>query len=173
MPGLLELYVLRVVHVVVGVCWVGAIVFLAAFLIPSVRAAGPAGGAIMRELMLVRKLSQWLVGAMLLTLLSGIGLYWHDSAGFQSGWLGSGPGRTFGLGGVIAIVASVIGATVNSPTARRLGELAGRLGAGAPPTPEELATMAALQARLALASKVVAALLLVAALLMAVARYVP
>ena len=104
-----------------GVFWVGAVLFIAAFLVPSVRAAGPAGGAIMRQLVEVRKLPLWLMGASVLTILSGIGLYWVDSAGFQSAWLGSGPGRTFGLGGVLALAAAVLGMAVNAPTARRTG----------------------------------------------------
>ena len=39
MPDLLGLYALRILHVVVGVFWVGTVVFMAAFLTPSVRAA--------------------------------------------------------------------------------------------------------------------------------------
>jgi uncharacterized membrane protein len=174
MSDLLALYGLRLLHIVVGVCWVGTVVFMAAFLSPSVRAAGPAGGAVLQQLMGVRRLPLWIMGAMALTLLSGIGLYWHDSAGFQSAWLASGAGRVFGLGGAVAIAASILGMAVNMPTARRLAELTGRLqSAGRPPTPDEQVTLAALQARLGRASVVASFLLLVATMLMAVARYVP
>ena len=41
-PGIILL--LRVLHIVGGVFWVGTAVFIAAFLGPSLRAAGPAGG---------------------------------------------------------------------------------------------------------------------------------
>ncbi len=174
MSDLFALYALRLLHIVVGVFWVGSVVFMAAFLSPSVRAAGPAGGAVLQQLMAVRRLPFWLMGAMALTILSGIGLYWHDSAGFQSAWLASGAGRVFGLGGAVAIAASILGVAINMPTGRRLAELAGRLqSAGRPPTPDEQATLAALQARLGRAGLVVAFLLLTATMLMAVARYVP
>jgi uncharacterized membrane protein len=170
----LTIYVLRIMHIVIGVFWVGAVLFIAAFLTPSIRAAGPAGGAVMQQLMAVRNLHLWLMSAGILTLLSGLGLYWRDSAGFQSAWLGSGPGRVFGLGGVLALLATIIGMAVNAPTARRLGELAGRLqGAGRPPTAEEQATLGALQTRLSRASAAAAGLLLLATVTMAVARYVP
>lgn len=174
MSASLSLYAIRIIHIVLGAFWVGAVVFIAAFLAPSVRAAGPAGGAVMQQLMGVRNLHLWLMSAGILTLLSGLGLYWHDSAGFQSAWLGSGPGRVFGLGGVLALLATILGMAVNAPTARRLGELSARLqGAGRAPTGEEQATLAALQARLGKASAAAAGLLLLATVMMAVARYVP
>ena len=155
------LYLLRVIHIVLGVCWVGAVVFIAVFLVPSVRATGPAGGAIMRELVQERRMSLWLMAAAVLTILSGIGLYWVDSAGFQSAWLGSGPGRAFGLG-------------VSTPTGRRLAQVAAPIQAERrPPTPEEAAQIAALQQRLNRATNATAGFLLFAAIAMAVARYVP
>jgi len=174
MSDLFALYAIRILHVVVGVFWVGTVVFMAAFLAPSMRAAGPAGGAVIQQLMGVRHLPRWIMGGMALTLLSGVGLYWHDSAGFQSAWLASGAGKVFGLGGGIAFVASILGMAINMPTARRLTEIGGRLqAAGRAPTPDEQATLAALQRRLGRASALAAVLLVAATVLMAIARYVP
>jgi len=165
---------LRLVHIVLGVFWVGGATFVALLLMPSLRAVGPAGGAVMQQLAQVRRMPQWFMAASILTLLSGIGLYWHDSAGFSSStWLGSGPGQMFGLGGVLAIAASVVGMAVNSPTARQLGALtAGVQAAGRPPSPDEAAAIQRLQARLASAAWLVAVLLLLATAAMALARYV-
>lgn len=169
----MTLLAFRIVHVAIGVFWAGAVVFVAVFLLPSVQAAGPAGGAVMQRLIQAR-LSLWLMAAALLTIVSGFGLYWHDSAGFQSAWLGSGPGRAFGLGGVFALAAVAVGMAVNAPAARRLGELGGRVQAAArPPAPDELAAMQALQARLARGTIWVAVLLGLTTLAMAVARYMP
>lgn len=174
MSASVTIYILRLLHVVIGVLWVGAVVFIAAFLLPSLRAAGPAGGAVMRQLMQVRRLALWLMAAGILTVLSGLTLYGLDSAGFQSAWLGSGPGRVFGLGGVFAIGAVIVGMAVNSPAARRLGELTGKVeAAGRAPTPDEVAVLQRLQARLAQGSQWVAVLLVLATTAMAVARYVP
>ena len=169
----MTVFLLRILHVAVGAMWVGAVVFIAAFLLPGVRAAGPAGGAVMQRLMQAR-LSLWLMAAALLTVLSGFTLYWHDSAGFQSAWLGSGPGRVFGLGGVLALAAVIVGMVVNSPAARQLAELGGRVqAAGRAPTPEESAAIQGLQARLARGATAAAVLLVLATVAMAVARYVP
>jgi uncharacterized membrane protein len=174
MHSLGTVHLLRVVHVLIGVLWVGTVVFMAAFLMPSIRAAGPAGGAVMQQLVQSRRLPRWLMSAAILTIASGIGLYWVDSAGFQSAWLGSGPGRVFGLGGTFAILAFILGMVVNFPTARRLTALAARVqGSGRPPAPEEAAEMQRLQARLGRASVAAAGLLVLATLAMAVARYVP
>ena len=174
MSDLILLYVLRILHIAVGVFWVGAVVFLSAFLTPSIQAAGPAGGAVMQQLMGARRTPIWLMAASIITLLSGIGLYWHDSGGFQSAWLGSGPGKTFGLGGALGIVAAVIGMAVNSPTARQLATImAGAQAAGRPPSADERATIARLQARLSSVSTVTSIMLVLATMLMAVARYVP
>ena len=168
------LLVFRLIHVVLGVFWVGAVIFVTLFLLPSLRATGgPTAGAVMQQLAQVRRLPLWLMGATTLTLLSGIGLYWHDSAGFTSStWLASGPGRTFGLGGALAIAAAVLGMAVNSPTAKRLGAVAGRIQAsGRPPSPEDAAEVQRLQGRLATASLFVMGLVVLATTAMALARY--
>lgn len=174
MSDLFAVYLLRALHIVIGVFWVGAVLLLSMFVTPSVRAAGPAAGPVMQQLMVVRALPRWLMAAAMLTLLSGLGLYWRDSGGFQSAWLGSGPGKTFGLGGVLGILAAVVGMAVNAPTARKMTELAARLqGAGRAPTAEEQAMLAGYQSRLARASNVTTVLLILATIMMAVARYVP
>ncbi|HEX3276499.1 MAG TPA: hypothetical protein VHR43_16705 [Gemmatimonadales bacterium] len=168
------LLLFRLLHIACGVFWVGAVTLVAFFVGPSVFAAGPAGGAVMRQLMEVRRMAAWLMGASAVTILSGFALYWHDSDGFQAAqWLGSGPGRVFGLGGVLAVAGLVVGMAVNVPAARRLGPLtAGIQAAGRPPSAEELAAIARLQRRLAWGSAVGAGLLLLATAAMAVARYV-
>lgn len=168
-----SLLLLRILHIAIGAFWVGAVVFIAAFLMPSVRAAGPASGAVMQQLM-KGKLSLWLIGAAIVTVLSGFGLYWHDSAGFQSAWLASGSARVFGLGGLLAVAGVIVGMGVSAPAARRMGELAARIQAGGrPPTPDEAAGLERLQVRLARAGVAGAVLLLLATVAMAIARYVP
>jgi len=175
MDDLAVVHLLRVTHVLAGAFWVGTVVFLAGFLVPSVRAAGPAAGPIMQQLGQVRRLPRWLIGSAVLTLLSGIGLYWRASAGFTSAaWLASGQAQVFGLGGVLALVAAVLGTAVNNPTASRLGALTASFqAAGRPPTAGEVATIQALQRKLARATTAAAVLLILATIAMAVARYVP
>ena len=69
-------------------------------------------------------------------------------------------------------MALVIGLTVNSPTAKRLGALTASIQAqGAPPSPEQSAQMRQLQARLGTAGRIVMVLLVLATAAMATARY--
>ncbi|HKT58490.1 MAG TPA: hypothetical protein VJQ46_00475 [Gemmatimonadales bacterium] len=163
---------LRLLHIVLGVFWVGAVAFIAFMLVPTVRDSGPAGGAVMQRLM-TRGVNLWLMAASILTVLSGLALYWHNSAGFSSTeWLASGPGRTFGLGAVLAFIGIAIGMGVNSRAAKQLGAVMGSVqAAGRPPSPDEAATIERLQDRLAKGGVAAAVLLLLAAAAMAVARY--
>ena len=162
--------VLRLFHIGAGVFWVGGVLMFARFIFPAVQAVGPAAGPFMDQLTRVRQLPRALLGAGFVTSLSGLLLYWHDSAGFQGAFMSSVPGMTFGTGGLLAIVALVIGLTVNAPTAKRLGALAAA-AQGAPPSPEQSAQMQQLQARLGAAARIVMVLLVLATAAMATARY--
>jgi hypothetical protein len=164
--------VLRLFHIGAGVFWVGGVVMFARFIFPAVQAVGPAAGPFMDQLTRVRQLPRALLGAGFVTSLTGLALYWHDSAGFQGTWMSSVTGMALGTGGLLAIVALVIGLTVNSPTARRLGALAAAVQSqGAPPSPEQSAQMQQLQARLGAAGRIVTVLLVLATAAMATARY--
>ena len=166
---------LRLVHILVGAVWVGSVVFTAVFLVPTVRALGPGGGPVMQQIGQVRKYPTFALLAGVFTVLSGIGLYWRASGGFTNReWLGSGTGITFGIGATLAILTLLIGATMIAPTAKRASELGGAIArGGTPPSPEQAAEMARLQARLSTLGALGAVLLLLTTSAMAVARYVP
>jgi hypothetical protein len=165
--------ILRLFHIGAGVFWVGSVLFVARFLLPSVTALGPAAGPVMDQLNRVRRVPQALLGAGFVTVLSGFGLMWIDSLGFRGPWMASPTGRVFGAGAGFALIGLIIGFTVNRPTAQRLGALGAAIQAGgAPPTAEQTATMRALQARLGSATRAVAVLLVLATAAMALARYV-
>ena len=173
MSSQLVVVLLRLLHIISGVFWVGSVLFFARFLLPTATALGPAAGPVMDHLARVKKVPQALIAAGFLSILSGLALYWKDSAGFQSDWMRSATGMTFGTGGVLALIAILIGITVNRPTADRLGELMAAIqSGGGPPSPEQTASMHALQARLRTALRIVAVILLLATAAMALARYV-
>ena len=166
--------VLRLIHIVVGVFWVGTLVFVAAFLIPAVRASGPAGGAVMRNLTEGRHFHVYMIVSAWITILSGVAMAWRDAGSLGFRWFAIGSGRYFGVGAVLALVATAIGMSVNVPTAKRLGTLLASVqGSGRPPSPEQQAELQQLQSRLAGAARVAAVLLLLATAAMAVARYAP
>jgi hypothetical protein len=168
------LLLLRLVHIVVGVFWVGAVAFIAFFLLPTIQSVGAAGGAVMQQLTQIRRMPGWLTAAGVLTILAGLLLYWHDSAGFGSvQWMRSGPGVTFGLGALLAIAGTGFHAAVIAPAVRELAAIMARPhAAGGPHSASDLATVQRLQARVARGARIWAVLLLLAAAAMSVARYV-
>lgn len=165
------IFVLRVLHIVAGAFWFGAVVFAARILIPSMRAAGPAAGPVMAQIN-QHKMSQILVGAGIVTILAGLGLMWVVSGGDMRSWMQSNMGKTFTAGGAVAILALIIGSSMNVPAVMRLGAIQAAVGKrGGPPTPEEAAEMQSLQARMRKGTGIAAVLLTITVILMAVARY--
>lgn len=165
--------VLRLLHIVGGILWVGFAVFVAAFLIPTLKALGPAGGPVMREIAGRRKLPLYMMAISWITILSGVVLMWRDASPVGTSWFTYGMGLSLTVGAAFAIVASFIGMAVSAPTASRIRTMGARMHAdGRTPAPEEIAALQGLQDRLNGASTIVAMLLMVAAIAMAVARYI-
>lgn len=164
----------RFIHVLAGVTWAGALIFVGWFVLPAVRGAGPAGGAVMQQLVRVQRLPAHLITLMALTLLSGFSLFYLDIVAFGAAWVHTGPGRTFSLGAAFAILAALFGMFVNAPAAKRMGVLGAAIAAtGAPPSQEQAAELGRLQVRLTTAARVITVLILLAVTCMAVARYIP
>lgn len=168
----LILVVMRLIHVGLGVFWVGTMVFNAIFLGPSVRDAGPDGAKVMGGLMR-RRFMDVMPAVAILNILSGLWLYWKMSGGFQPAYMHSATGMTFGTGGVLAIVAFVIGVTVVRPSMLKAMAL-GPTVAQAPPAERDalMAQVQALRGKAMGAGKLVAILLGLAVAAMAIARYV-
>jgi uncharacterized membrane protein len=166
------LVVMRLLHVGLGVFWVGTMVFNAVFLGPSVRDAGPDGAKVMAGLMRRRFMDVMPVVA-ILNILSGLWLYWKVSGGFQPAYMRSGTGMTFGTGALLAVVAFVIGMAVVRPSMLKAMAM-GPLIAQAQPQEKEtmMAQAQGYRSKAMGAGKVVALLLGLAAAAMAVARYV-
>ena len=68
------LILLRFIHVLFGVFWAGTAMFTAAFLIPAVRALGPAGGPVMQQIAQKQKLPVYFLVAGIFTVVALPGL---------------------------------------------------------------------------------------------------
>jgi hypothetical protein len=97
-----------------------------------------------------------------------------DSAGFSGSYFATGPGRTFAIAGVFALVAAVFNFGVARPTMERAVAIAGSLAASS--DPGEKARLAQqldrLRKRGAVAGMLAVTFGILAASGMAVARYV-
>lgn len=161
---------LRFIHVGLGVFWAGAMLFVAIFLEPSIRKAGPAGGAVMQQLQAARFATIMPVVA-LLTMASGFWMYFR-LGGSDPAFMASPTGMVLGAGGVLALVAFVFGMAFTRPAVVRLGEPAPQLAQAQPAEREALtAEMERLRGRLRAGGRAVALLLALTVVAMAVARY--
>lgn len=162
---------LRIIHVLGGVFWVGATIFTAAFLLPALRDAGPDGAKVM-EGVARRKFMEIMPVVAILTMLSGLWMFYRASGGFNAAYFGSRIGMGLSTGGAFAIIAFLIGMTVVRPSMMKATEL-GKSAMQA--SPEEkgriMAAAGALRNRANKAGNIVATLLVLAAAAMAVARY--
>ena len=166
------LVVMRLLHVGLGVFWVGTMVFNTIFLGPSVRDAGPDGAKVMAGLMR-RRFMDVMPAVAILNILSGVWLYWKMSGGFQPAYMRSGMGMTYGTGGALAVIAFIVGVTVVRPSMLKAMAM-GPLIAQAQPQEKEsmMARAQGYRSKAMGAGKVVALLLGLAAAAMAVGRYV-
>ena len=168
---LILITVLRLLHIVSGIFWVGAALMLTFFITPAVRATDEAGQKFLTHFMRRTPINQAIIGSSLLSVAAGMSLYWIDSNGFQSPWMHSGPGIGFGLGGVAGLLGLYFGIQLNRRS-RAMMQLGQQIqNQGAPPTPEQLAAVQKLQAQLKSGGMLNAVFLLLAAILMSTARF--
>jgi uncharacterized membrane protein len=162
----------RILHIVLGVLWVGSMFFMTVFLMPSLAEAGPdaakVGAALTR-----RKLMIFLPIVALITMLSGLWLYWRVSLGFAPEYMRSGPGQTYGIGAALAIIAFILGVAITRPAMMKSMRLAQSAMSASPPERDAMMAEAqALRARGASAGRVILSLLMGAAIAMSIGRYV-
>jgi len=168
-----ELIVLRLVHVLGGIFWVGAGLFNLLFLAPAMAVAGPAAGPMM-QVMRQRKMFVVMPTVAILTILSGLRLMMITSGNFNAAYFGTDAGAAFAFGGACAIVAFIVGLALAMPAQKRMGMLGPQI-ASAPDDATRTrlqAEVARLQGRMRVVGPAVTTLLVLAAVAMAVARYV-
>ena len=168
----LEIIVLRLIHIVGGIFWVGSTVSITLFVVPALTTSGVNAGQVFAALQR-RRFFTILPLVAVLTIASGLRLIWIASGGFSHQYFATGTGRTFGLAGSAAIVAFLLGIFVARPAAARSGKLTGSLASA----PEEqrariTSEVATLRRRGAVATAVAVSLLVLSAAGMAIARYV-
>lgn len=166
----------RIVHILLGTFWAGTIIFAAAFLIPSMRDAGPAGGKVLASLHRRGYFTAMPIIA-ILTLLAGFWLYMKlMTAGgpeFAAAWRATRTSMAYNFGAVAGLLAFLLGALWLRPASLALVHLGEKLAATAPGAEHDAiqAELTRNRARSGSAIRWVALLLLIATVTMAVARY--
>lgn len=164
---------LRVVHVLFAALWLGSAAFITWFLMPAIQQAGPSAATMMGVLER-RKLSAFMGAVGGLTVLTGFALYWRLTGHFDPALSATRTAMVFGTGGVIGLIALILGGAVVGRNAKKMAALGESLSA-MPDGPGRASTMAAMTAagqRVATVGRVVVFLLMLALALMAVGHYV-
>jgi len=160
------LVLLRFVHIVAGVFWVGAGLCMTFFVAPAAAAAGAAGGQFMQRLG-QSKFNAAIALSAILTVVGGFLLYWR--LGYS---LASITGITLLAGGIVGLVALVHGAAITGPATAKLAKLSGEVQvSGKPPTADAMAQLQKQLAEVRHAGLVSSTLVVIAVTAMAVARY--
>jgi uncharacterized membrane protein len=167
-----EVLVLRLIHVLSGIIWVGGMTVMAVFVMPVLAGLGPAAGPVMAGIN-QKKFPVIMPIIALLTILSGLRLMMIDSAGFQGAYFQSPVGRTFATAAGLAILAFLFGVTMVRPAMMKAVSLGQQMASASDEaTKSRIAgEIAASRKRGATVNMIVLILLLLAALGMATARY--
>ena len=164
---------LRLLHILSGITWVGTTVFTTFFLFPSLRANPAAMGQVMGGLM-QRRFATFMPAVAIITILSGLGMISITSGGHLGMYLQTHSGHSFAMAGGVAILAFLLGMLVARPAGMRVMALGAQMSSVTDPAERSKlqAEMAALSTRSGVVTVVVTILLLIAAGGMAIARYV-
>ncbi len=156
------MFVLRSVHILSAIFWMGSTLFIGLVLMPGVMSMGRQGQQVMVRL--TRRIHLAMTTAGLLTVLSGLAMYYFVSGGFQMEAM-LGPRLPLTLGALAGLGAIAVGLGVLGRASTRMAVLGEDIAAqGGAPTPQQAAQMASLQATLRRGSALETLLMLLAVL---------
>lgn len=162
------IWLLRIVHIVAGIFWVGGTLIMAFFISPTIGATGEAGQKFVGHLMNNLKFSTRMSAASGLTILAGFILYWIDSDGFTSAWMRSGAGTGFGIGAGFALIGLVFGILVGRTT-KAMAQLGAQIQGK--PSADQMTQLGTLRKQQITYANLAAATLILSVIFMAIARY--
>ena len=168
----MDVLILRLIHIVAGAFWVGALFTNVLFLTPTAIALGPDAGKFQFHLIRGVRFPLVMLSSAIITVLAGIWLLWITTDGLKLDLLFS-PSRVgFTLGGIVAILTLGVGGLYIYPRIQRVATLmSGPMGEGRPPTPDEQAQLLATRGELLRSGWVVLTGVAIAVVFMATARY--
>jgi hypothetical protein len=161
------IWLLRIIHIVSGVFWVGGTLFMTFFVGPAIGATGEAGQKFVGHLMNNLKLSNRMSAAAGMTVLAGLILFWLDSRAGAS-WARSSFATGLGIGAAFAIIGMVFGILIGRTT-KAMAQLGAQMQGK--PSPSQITEMQSIQRQQATYSRISTISLILATVFMAIARY--
>ena len=164
---------LRLVHIVGAIFWVGSAMFTGFFLIPSLKETPATMGAVAQALA-KRGFMTAMPVVGLFVILSGGTMLWIQSGGHMHEYMMTASGHTFTMAGGIGILALLFGVVVTKPANMKAGAIGAQLQTVTDPAEKGRlqGEMAVAQKKAALFTMIVTILMILAAMGMAIARYV-
>jgi len=157
-------WLLRIIHIVGGVIWVGGTLIMTFFVGPTVGATGEAGQKFVGHLMNNLKFSNRMAAASGLTILAGFILFFRGGSALMESRFGIG----LGIGAIFALVGFVSGMLIGR-TIKAMAQLGAQMQGK--PSSDQLAQMQALQKRQMTVSMISTVSVILATVFMAIARY--
>ena len=161
------IWLLRIIHIVAGVFWVGGTLIMTFFVSPSVSAMGESGQKFVGHLMNNLKFSNRIGAAAGSTILAGFLLFWLDARAGEA-WVRSSFATGLGIGAAFALVGFGLG-IMSGRSSRAMAQVGAQIQGK--PSPEQVAQMQAIQKRRSAYSTITAITLVLAVVFMAIARY--
>ncbi len=152
---------LHLIHIFSAIFWVGTTLFMVAFLEPAIHASGTASSQVMQKLVNDTRFSLVIALSGLLTVLSGLLLYWQI-VGFETAVMFT-TRLPLTLGAVAGIAAAIVGTAVQGRASAQMVALGQQTaGQNGPPTSEQQSQLTALQATIQRGSRLSAILMVLA-----------
>jgi uncharacterized membrane protein len=161
------IWLLRIVHIVGGVIWVGGTLTMTFFIGPTIAATADAGQKFVAHLMNNLKFSNRMSAAAGSTVLAGIILYGLDARA-GAAWQRSGFAIGLSIGAGFAIIGFIFGILIGRTT-KAMAQLGAQFQGK--PTNEQMAQMQSIRKQQATYSNISAIALILAVVFMATARY--
>ncbi len=163
----LTISLLHLIHIFSAIFWVGTTLFMVAFLEPVIHASGAAGGKVMQKLLSDTRFSLVIALSGLLTVLSGLLLYWQE-VGFETAVMFSAR-LPLTLGAIAGGAAAIVGSGMQGRASGQMAALGQQIAAqNGPPTSAQQSQLAALQATIQRGSRLSAILMALAVIGMTV-----
>jgi len=161
------IWLLRIVHIVSGVIWVGGTLIMTFFIGPAAGATAEAGQKFVAHLMNNLKFSNRMSVAAGLTILAGVFLYSLDARA-GAAWLRSSFAIGLNIGAGSALIGFIFGILIGRTT-NAMAQLGAQMQGKS--SPEQLTQMHAIRKQQATFSTLSAVALILAVTFMAIARY--
>jgi len=163
--------ILRIIHILSGIFWVGFAFFNIVFLQPTIRATGAEGQITMQHLMHQTRLMITVYSTATLTMVTGLIQYGIISH-FKLAFLASGWGAIITTGSLAGIIAWIIAVFFIRSIFNQIGMLGKEIQAhGDTPDPKLLTQMKDLVAKLGHVGRIALGFMILSTISMAAARY--